>query len=255
VLLSCFLVYFLLFYTVYRKYNALKQIYFVVQTIASMFVVPKSFKIDMKTKNLTLITFTTIGLLFVSGFGFSQVGVGTTNPQETLHVNGTLRITNTNQESVDAIKIGGLDENGTYREIILGTNLSLKNNVISATSAPKYTFGSITLTSANNHNVDLLLDPGEANDGVNIIRVYGLGSSSSTRKITGIKAGVDGQVIWLYPQLPMASLELMPNNSNSLPANRILPADKMTPKTDENEMIKLIYDAQRSRWLVMSWFN
>jgi hypothetical protein len=208
----------------------------------------------MKTKNLTLITFTTIGLLFVSGFGFSQVGVGTTNPQETLHVNGTLRVTNTNHGSVNTIKIGGLDENGTYREIIVGTNLSLKNNVLSATSAPNYNFGSITLTPNNNHNVDLLLEPGEANHGVNIIRVYGSGNTTS-RKITGIKAGVDGQVIWLYPQHPMADLDLMPNNTNSFPANRILSADKMTPKTDKNEMIKLIYDAQRSRWVVMSWFN
>jgi hypothetical protein len=66
-----------------------------------MFVVPKSTKIDMKTKNLNLLSFATIVLMLVSTASYSQVGIGTTEPQETLHVAG---------ES-STIRIEGLDSN------------------------------------------------------------------------------------------------------------------------------------------------
>jgi hypothetical protein len=210
----------------------------------------------MKTKNLNLFNFSIITLFLFSTITYSQVGIGTTDPQETLHVEGTLRITNTNQGSVDAIKIGGIDENGTYREITIGENIALKENVLSATSAPRYTFGSITLPSGrDHHNVDLLLEPGEANHGVNIIRVFASNNTHDKPRFSGIKAGVDGQVIWLYPQPDLDELELRKDHNGSLEVNRILESDKMKAKTDDNEMIKLIYDGYRQRWVLMYWHS
>ena len=52
----------------------------------------------------------------------AQVGINTTNPQETLHVVGTARIETTNQTGVTTTKISGLDNSGTIREINIGSN-------------------------------------------------------------------------------------------------------------------------------------
>jgi hypothetical protein len=180
---------------------------------------------------------------------FAQVGIGTTTPQETLHVNGTLRITTTNQETVNTIKIGGLDVNGTYREITIGENLSLRENVLSAANTSKYTFGEITLPSGNNDNIDLRIAPGEENHGKNIIRIHTL-SGTGGITIRSIKAGEDGQHVWLYPQV--STLSLTPNHAGASPGNAIELNNK-TGTDNRREMIELVYDSVFQKWIIMQW--
>ena len=79
-----------------------------------------------------------IVLLVMSAEAFGQVGIGTTDPQETLDVNGTVRFRTTNQGAVTAIKIGGLDADGVFREITIGPNIKLDNNVLEIITNPKY---------------------------------------------------------------------------------------------------------------------
>ncbi len=181
----------------------------------------------------------------------SQVGINTTNPQETLDVNGTTKFRITNQTSVTTTKIGGLDNNGVFREIEIGDNLKLENNKIKVTETKKYSFGAITINNNNNNdshdNVDLLVGPGEANEDKSIIRVF-LTDAGKKIKFTGIKAGTDGQHIWLYPQ--DNELDLKDNDSNSLNANQIEKNAKH--KAKQYEMVKLVYDATRAKWIIMS---
>ncbi|AVI49893.1 hypothetical protein C5O00_01390 [Pukyongia salina] len=183
--------------------------------------------------------------LFMSVSLFAQVGIGTTNPQATLDVNGTLRINTTDQESVITNKLGGLNNDGTFREVEIGGNLELKNNVLSIKKATDHSFGSIILPVKTNHDVDLLIGDGELNEGKSIIRIYNLLLGES--KLTGIKAGYDGQSVWLYPQ--DGKLKLQANDNNSLPVNHIESNNKSGAK--QYGMINIVYDGTRQKWIIM----
>jgi hypothetical protein len=195
----------------------------------------------------------------------AQVGIGTTSPQETLHVNGTLRVNTTNQ-ALTTTKIGGMDANGTFREVSVGTDLELSNNVLISTASTKLSFGEITLQKdlnggSNTHNnVDLKLtiadDPltttiVEGNKGKTIIRIYGVDNITSNTAqdvvITGFKAGVDGQHIWIYAQSKKVTTS--PNDAGSLAANRIEANVKKAAQVWG--MIELVYDGARQLWIIM----
>ncbi|MBU2940950.1 hypothetical protein KO494_15475 [Lacinutrix sp. C3R15] len=187
-----------------------------------------------------------ISMLLVCAKTIGQVGIGTTNPQETLDVNGTTQFRVTNQSGVATIKLGGLDENGVFREIYIGTNLMLNNNTLSASSNPKFSFGAIDLGRGDDEfdDVDLRIGAGEENEDKTIIRIY---AGNDDVKFTGIKAGEDGQHIWLYPQ--DGKLELKDDDDDSAESNQIESNSSLKP--EKYEMIHLVYDGERSKWIVM----
>ena len=188
---------------------------------------------------------TILFLLLLSLKGYSQVGIGTTSPAETLHVSGTMRIESTAQKSVITTKIGGLDNFGTFRQIDIGSFLVLTDNKLSTKNPSDEYFGSISLPIKDNDNVNLLMGPGETNEGKSIIRIFNdlLGDSI----ITGIAAGYDGQHVWLYPQ--NGKIDLKSDDVNSLPANRI----EVNSLTGGNVycMIEIVYDSVRGKWIIM----
>lgn len=183
-------------------------------------------------------------IMLLTILGYSQVGINTTTPQATLDVNGSLRITNTSDATVTSTKLTGLSENGTVRDISLGSNLLLNNNTLSAKSGLDYSFGAVTFTVKKNHDVDLLLGSGEANEGKSIIRVN---NTSGDTEITGIKAGYDGQSLYIYPQ--SGKLDLLGNDTNSSPLNRIEENNKSGGKI--YSMIQIVYDGTRGKWIIM----
>tara|TARA_R110001632_G_scaffold9433_5_gene36046 strand:- start:259 stop:885 length:627 start_codon:yes stop_codon:yes gene_type:complete len=191
----------------------------------------------------------------------AQVGINNTDPQETLHVNGTVRIETTDQATVTTDKLFGLDAAGTLREVAVGTNLTLSGNTLSA-AAPSgfdHAFGTITLNVVGGiklfSNVDLLLDAGEANFGKTIIRVRGTELPSGLPndvEIDGISGGYNGQHIWLYATRAKVTL-IKDASSLSLAANRITDNTKLGALL--YGMIELVYDGTRARWVVMQHHN
>ena len=129
------------------------------------------------------------------------------------------------------------------RDIEVGTNLILKANVLKAKSALDHSFGAITLASNDVDNVDLLLETGETNEDKSIIRI----SFTANSKINGIKAGYDGQSIWLYPQ--NITLEIKANNSLTAGYSIEL-SGKM--KVAIYEMMNIVYDGTRGIWVIMN---
>jgi len=186
-----------------------------------------------------------ISMLLVCATTIAQVGIGTTNPQETLDVNGTSQFRVTNQSGVATIKLGDLDENGVFREIYLGTNLKLTNNTLSASSDSKFSFGEIEINVGNSSpidNVDLNIRTGEVNEDKSIIRIY---SNRNNIQFSGIKAGEDGQHLWLYPQ--DGKLKLKGNSNGSDSSNRF----ESGLDIDQYEMVHLVYDGAREKWIIM----
>ena len=185
-----------------------------------------------------------VAIFLATSFCFSQVGINTSTPSETMEVNGTLKVNNTTQAAVTTTKIAGLNSTGNFRDIAVGTNLVLKSNVLSAKSAFDHSFGTISFTVKANHDVDLLLDAAELNEGKSIIRIN---NTAGDTEITGIKDGYDGQQIWLYPQDGKLTIKTL--NTGSLVANRI--ENNAKPGCLVYGMISLVYDGTRSLWIIM----
>jgi hypothetical protein len=94
------------------------------------------------------------------------------------------------------------------------------------------------------HNLDLVIWPGEPNEDKSVIRIDNILGDII---ITGFAAGQDGQQVWLYPI--SGQITFLPNSILSLLGNRIENNDNLIVK--RYEMVKLMYDATRSMWIIM----
>lgn len=176
---------------------------------------------------------------------FGQIGINTTEPSATLDVNGTFRVRNfmPNQE-VEAEKILGVDHEGNFVEVIVGENIILENNELRVVENRYHSAETTTITDGTVNNFDLLILPGEPNDDKKIMKIN---TSLSSVYITGIKAGEDGQMIWLMALNDR--VKLLPLNSGSDPENQFLINNVIT--FFQYEMVQLVYDGSLQKWLFM----
>lgn len=184
-------------------------------------------------------------------FIFSQVGINTTTPQETLHVEGTLRVTNTTTKTAD--KISGLDANGTVAGVTVGQNLELTGNVLSstATGSAYYFVATISLPGGtsgqdyNNLNLDLL--------GGNISKtLFRLTDRTAGYNITGISGGTDGRHIVLF-NVSTSNLKIYDEDTRSLANNRIITLNNGFVNTSGQGTAELVYDGSLNRWILIGF--
>ena len=184
-------------------------------------------------------------------FIFSQVGINTTTPQETLHVEGTLRVTNTTTKTAD--KISGLDANGTVAGVTVGQNLELTGNVLSstATGSAYYFVATISLPGGtsgqdyNNLDLDLL--------GGNISKtLFRLTDRTAGYDITGISGGTDGRHIVLF-NVSTSNLKIYDEDTRSLANNRIITLNNGFVNTSGQGTAELVYDGSLNRWILIGF--
>ncbi|RDK83257.1 hypothetical protein [Marinirhabdus gelatinilytica] len=200
-------------------------------------------------------------LTVVIGYtAYAQVGINTTRPDATLHVDGNLIITDTGGttlegESIEATRIVGIDDDGNIVEITTDENLYLENNVLKLVERKKEIGDIPTLLAPVVNNISLIIFPGGSNGGKSIIRVRNLFGDS---QITGIDvllmggpAAADGTTVWLYPV--DGDLTLKSNSILSLPFNRILSENDVV--IERYKMVQLLYDGSLQRWVIMSSGN
>lgn len=186
-------------------------------------------------------------------FLFSQVGINTTNPQETLHVEGTMCITDTSTKT--PTRIAGMDANGTVAEITVGANLQLTGNVlsanaVSASSPTIYLVTDIAIPTGppGEQMNDLDLDlPGSNVDKV----VFRLTGRTNNYKITGISGGTDGRHLVLY-NVESVNLTLVAESTDSLPANR-LETLANNVATSGKGTAEFVYDGASQRWILIGF--
>jgi len=179
----------------------------------------------------------------------AQVGIGTTTPLSTLHVNGTMRVTNTNNTTTTT-KLTGTCASGIVADVAIGTNLSLINNVLSAADSDnsKYRVASVKMTTPVSNflfdNLDLQLNG--ANAGVVVFRLYG---STQNFSISGIQGGTDGRHIILYNS---SGVNMKMNHLlSSIPANTI---DTIGASTSTSGVgtVEMVYDGTASKWIIIN---
>lgn len=186
-------------------------------------------------------------IILSSQLAISQVGINTTSPEETLHVEGTLRVTNTNNTTTTT-KLAGTCAEGTFSDVLVGDNLTLESNVLSANSG-KYGLIDISLpiTTVNQVVDNLDIDV----SGVNINKViFRLNTGSSMNfSIRGIKCGTDGRHIILY-NTSSANMKI----DNLMSSNPINTIDDLGQSTQTNGIgtVEMVYDGVTKKWLVIN---
>ena len=135
-----------------------------------------------------------IGLFACTTIINAQVGIGTTNPEATLHVVGTLKVETTN--TATPTKLTGVDANGVMGDVTLGTNLTFSAGTLSVSDGgddhSKETMAIISedFNTLNNWDIGL----GGANSDVTVFIVR-KNSGAGELKIRGISGGTDGRRI------------------------------------------------------------
>jgi hypothetical protein len=189
-------------------------------------------------------------MFFIGITSYSQVGINTTEPTTTLDVNGDMRIRGLreNENAIIAKKIVGVDDNGNFVEVEVDENLILENNRIRAINRREKIGDIPVLGLPVIDDLELIILPGEPNEDKSVIRITSLLGDAF---ISGIKAGEDGQTIWLYPV--SGDINFIPNSLLSIFGNRIEANDNMVVK--RYHMVKLMYDGTRQKWIIMQNAN
>jgi len=195
-------------------------------------------------------------LLSFNGFVQAQVGIGTTSPQETLHVQGDL-IVEGFSELDNSTALIGADAQGNLTTLNLNNQLVFENNRLQLASSILYGIGTMSLSglaigSGNQvHDLDLQLGPGEVNNGKTVVKVSNLPGNI---KITGIQDGVDGMHLFFYHAGTQNIVFLDESNNaanSSLPKNRIKVLAGSETISAEGS-VELFYDGAIQRWLFLS---
>ena len=122
-------------------------------------------------------------MVFLTAVTYAQIGIGTINPQETLHIEGDLIVEGFNV-SDNSTSLVGADDLGNLTVLNLDNQLTLENNSLQLANNIYYGLGDMDLSGVSigagnvTHNLDLQLGPGEANFGKVVINVHGLPETS-----------------------------------------------------------------------------
>jgi len=185
-------------------------------------------------------------------FTFSQVGINTTNPQASLHVEGTFRVTQTNTSELT--KLTGFDTDGTMGEITLGSNLQLVGNTLNTTGASSsssvnYSVADITIQDGpqgqrfNDYNLQLSSSNSDKD-------VFIIDGRTKSYKISGFSGGTNGRRIVII-NMSNNNLTFENESSFSQAQNRIytLANNVSTIGVGTTEFV---YSASNQRWIMLS---
>lgn len=179
---------------------------------------------------------------------FAQVGIGTTAPLSTLHVEGTMRVSNTSNTTTTT-KLTGTCSQGIMADVKIGKGLSLSSNELaSTTNTAFYGVASVSMiTPSPNYTFDNLnLNLAGINSDVVIFRFTG---STSNFSVAGIAGGTTGRHVILYNSSPvnMKIDHLM----SSTPSNSI---DTIGTSTSTSGIgtVEMVYDGSIQKWIVIA---
>ena len=179
---------------------------------------------------------------------FAQVGIGTTTPLSTLHVEGTMRVSNTNNTTTTT-KLTGSCGQGIMADVKIGKGLSLSaNELTSNVNTAFYGVASVSMiTPSANYTFDNVnLNLAGANSDVVIFRFNG---STSNFSVAGIAGGTTGRHVILYNSSPVnMKIEHM---ASSTAANSI---DTIGTSTSTSGIgtIEMVYDGSIQKWIVIA---
>ncbi|MCC4214595.1 hypothetical protein [Leeuwenhoekiella parthenopeia] len=195
----------------------------------------------------------------------AQVGINTQNPQATLDVNGTARVTVLPVESTSNITVTGLTGGEQLNLTELGANIIFVNNEAVIRPVSRTTgqidLGIITPDATNGntrsiHVLDPQLGEGEANDLATFVTCVNY--AGANYEIGGIKGGTEGRRLTLFFSDSSKNVSLMLESTTVPDASQRItfPVSKPFFGISGTGSIELVYDADAGadgagRWLVL----
>lgn len=195
--------------------------------------------IVFKSYNYTGPTFTEIMRLQNNNVG---IGLAGATPVKRLHIDA----------NSDAIRIVNLASSGTGNPLVINSSGDIKQTTaldgvtVGATTRASGAFttlagASTSITISSNTNNDLAIG------NYSFIR---LTSSTGNYTVTGIAAGVDGQMITIYNTT--SNMTIANQSASSTAANRIISTTGANIATTGIGTVTMIYSAADARWIITS---
>lgn len=181
------------------------------------------------------------------------VGIGTTNPQATLHIAGDFKFIPDN--TTVATRLVGLSKAGDLVEIRLGSEFQIVHGELQVTERLDDNIllvGGVDLSgSASTKTVWNDFDLGLSGDNTDntVIRLTG---ETSGYSISGFQGGFDGRVIYVYNSEGNNLTFIDASTSASLPENRILTGTGGNVGTNGQGVAEFIYDGSLKKWLLIN---
>lgn len=205
-------------------------------------------------------------LLLVTFPTYAQVGINTTEPQEALHVNGKIRVIDTDiGVGRTMTSVIGVDDLGNLSKINLTSDFTIINNTLSSSGTSSYSVIDIDFTDPA--DVALYLDNYVAGadivdldlgiNGINVSEtVIRFTNPPEAFYISGIKDGVAGRhILLLNPSSEhMGVRDELYGGNLSADENKILTYGAGTTDATQGQgAIEMVYDG--TRWIVLNKRN
>ncbi|PHR90624.1 MAG: hypothetical protein COA80_15750 [Leeuwenhoekiella sp.] len=199
-------------------------------------------------------------IFFGSGLVTAQVGIGTSNPQHQLDVNGNVRVRDLSSTGLD---LTGTTSNGLLRKTELGGGIIKENNKKEIRLTPtKLSLGEYDLdtvtpdknSGGNRFYNNLDLDINGSNKDITLLTVFNTGGKVS---ITGLQGGTHGRRVIIY-NAGSANMSFEQDDNGSLPQNRILTLANSSRSTSGQGFCELVYDENGGddglgRWFIIKF--
>jgi len=211
-----------------------------------------------------IITLSVLLLAFTPTLG--QVGINTTNPQEMLHVNGKIRVTDTNVDfGRTMVSIIGVDDLGNLSKINLTSDFTIINNTLSSSGTSSYSVIDIDFTDPADLALYLpnyvpgvdIVDFDLGLDGINAHEtVIRFTNPPEAFYISGIADGVAGRhILFLNPSdKHMGVRDELYGGNLSADENKILTYGAGTTDATQGQgAIEMVYDG--TRWIILNKRN
>lgn len=203
--------------------------------------------------------FSLLCILSATTIATAQVGIGTTTPEEDLHIVGTLRV-ETTDDSYETTALIGADDSGTLAQLSIDNSLSIINNTLEIAASYKFEIGDVDMSAATILNtlelpdLDLKIGPNEENEGKTLIYLNNF-ATTGTIKVTGIKSGTDGMHIYILNTNSSVNLQFLgfdsPGQNNSAPQNK-LNVLTSSETTSGYVAAEFLYDENSQKWLLLN---
>ena len=179
------------------------------------------------------------------------VGINTSEPQATLHVNGDFSFDP--NLTVTPTRLVGIVQNGGAREFELGDTFNISEGTlqVNETVDPNiYLIGDVdqSPTSSINQYDNYDIGLGDVNQDKAVIRFTG---ETAGYTVTGFSGGYDGRIVYYYNS-QNHSVTFYNLNADSDPENQIITGSGANVSISNIGAAEFIYDASIQKWILVN---